>query len=82
MIQTMESLAAAGDWDQAADCAASLRHALLLVPAHLRRESMLAAQRCLQQVRALADDAKSDVTDRLSALRRGRDATRAYTLVD
>ncbi len=82
MALSMESCAAAGDWDRVEEIAISLRHAVMLVPEGVRRESMLTAQRSLEHVHSIAHDAKSDVTDKLSVLRRGRDATRAYTTAD
>jgi uncharacterized protein (DUF2461 family) len=82
MALSMESFAAAGNWERVTEIAVALRHAVMRVPESLRRDSMLVAQRCLKHVQSMAQDAKGEVTDKLSALRRGRDATRAYTLGD
>ncbi len=82
MASSMESFAAAGNWDRVTEIAAAMRHAVMHVPESLRRDSMLLAQRCLRHVQCMAQDARGEVTDKLSALRRGRDATRAYTFAD
>ncbi|MGB5344789.1 MAG: hypothetical protein WBN23_01360 [Woeseia sp.] len=79
MTISMESFAAAGNWERTAEIAASLRQAVMQVPEALRRDTLLTAQRCLKQVHGMAHAAKSEVSDQLSALHRGRDATRAYT---
>lgn len=80
MALSMESFAAAGNWDRVTEIAAALRHAVMHVPESLRRDSLLLAQRCLKHVQSMAQDSRGEVTDKLSALRRGRDATRAYAL--
>lgn len=82
MTTAMEACAAAGEWERATEIAAGLRQAVMRVPGAQRREALLAAQRCLRQVHGLAHAAKGEVSDQLSALRRGRDATRAYTHTD
>ncbi len=78
MLSAMEAFAEREEWDQVEDSAAKLRHALLQVPEHERRDAVLQVRRALERIREQAQQARDDVAGRLSALRRGRDATRAY----
>lgn len=78
MIQSMEASARYGDWERVEEIAAQLRAAVMQVPEHERRETLLAVSRSLERVQSLARDARADVTQKLSAIRRGKDATAAY----
>lgn len=82
MTATMESFAASGDWERVEEIAIRLKHAVMAVPEEQRREALFEAQRGMDQVRALALEAKSEVTGKLSAIRRGEDARRAYSAID
>ena len=79
ILSNMDAFAERGEWDHVEDTAAKLRHALLQVPEQERRDALLQARRTLDRIRERAERARGDVTDRLSALRRGRDAARAYS---
>ena len=48
------------------------------VPEYERRSLLLAVRHSTEKVRAAAEKARDRVTDKLSALRRGRDAAEAY----
>ncbi|MBT8101230.1 MAG: flagellar protein FliT [Gammaproteobacteria bacterium] len=75
----MEADAARGDWESVEAIATRLRSAVMQVPAEERRHAVLALQRSLENVRAQAMEARGEVTQKLSAIRRGKDATRAYS---
>ena len=82
LIESMEHRARDGQWEDIENLAVKLRAAVMLVPAHERREALLAAGRSLEAVRALALEAKDQVTEKLSAIRRGKDAAKAYAATD
>ena len=76
----MEALAAAGDWEQISDIAARLRAAVLNVPEAERRSVLIAAQQCTEKVLADAKLAHQLVGGKISELRRGQVAKKAYEL--
>ena len=78
MAASLEAHAGAGDWERVEEIAVKLRAAVMQVPEHDRRDAILAAQRSMQKVQTLAQDARIDVTGKLAAIRRGKDATAAY----
>ena len=78
ILSDMEAFAERQEWDHVEDTAAKLRHALLQVPEQERRDAVLQVKRALDRIREHAQRARDEVTDRLSAVRRGRDAARAY----
>lgn len=82
MSADMEAHAAAGDWERVEDLAVRIRSAVMAVPESQRREALLAVRRSMEHVQTAAHDARSDVTEKLSAIRRGKDATRAYAGTD
>ena len=45
-------------------------------------KALVEAQQGMDQVRALAEEARGEVTGKLSALKRGQHATEAYTAID
>lgn len=75
---TMEAHAASGDWDKVEELAGRLRNAVMAVPEAERRAALLSAHRTIEQIQGLARSARGDVTEKLSAIRRGKDATKAY----
>jgi len=77
LVARMEASASAGDWSRVEALAVRLRSAVLDLPA-AERESILAAQRSTDYVQAVATAARRDVAERLSSVRRGRVAARAY----
>lgn len=82
MIAAMEAHAARGEWQSVEDIAAKLRNAVTQIPENKRRETLLAARRSIESVTTLAQNARNEVTEKLSAIRRGKDATRAYSATD
>ena len=82
MSATMDVHAANGEWERVEEIASRLKRAVMAVPEDQRRESLVVACRSLENARTLATGAKRDVTDKLSAIRRGKVAARAYTDTD
>ena len=78
MSDSMEAFARHGDWDRVEEIAAKLRAAVMQVPEAERRETILSVSRSIERVQSLAEGARSDVKEKLSAIRRGKDATAAY----
>lgn len=78
MSDSMEAFARHGEWDRVEEIAAKLRSAVMRVPEEQRRETLLLLSRSIELVQSLAEGARDDVKDKLSAIRRGKDATLAY----
>lgn len=78
MTQHLQALAKDGEWDEIENLAVRLRGAVMNVPEDRRREAIHEVQRVTEKVRAEAEIAHRDLADRLSGLRRGQVATRAY----
>ena len=78
MSDSMEAFAQHGEWDRVEEIAAKLRAAVMRVPEDQRRETLLCVGRSIERVQTLAEGARSDVKDKLSAIRRGKDAAAAY----
>jgi len=78
LCENMRTLASTGDWQKVEEFAIKLRTAVLKVPESERRETILAIRRSTDKVQALAMRERSAIAGKLSALHRGRDATRAY----
>lgn len=80
MCARMEELAIAGDWDGVEDIAVRLRAAVMHVPEADRRTVLLVVKRSTDKVEAGAKKARENVTHKLSELRRGQAAKKAYEL--
>ena len=80
LCDRMEALADAGEWDDVEDIAMRLRTAVMHVPEAHRRPVLLAAKRSTEKVEASAKKARETVTGKLSELRRGQAAKKAYEL--
>jgi len=80
LSEQMEALAAAGDWEQVEEIAVRLRGAVLEVPEVDRRPVLLALQRSTEKVVAGARTARQTVTGKISELRLGQVAKKAYEL--
>ena len=78
MAEHIEDLANEGDWAEVESMVVRLRGALLKVPERDRRELLLVVQRSTARVAAQAERAREEVAGRISAIHRGRRATRAY----
>lgn len=82
MLVEMEAHAASGEWEKVEELTLKLKNAILAVPDSEQRETLLAARRSMEQVQSIAQDAKNDVSDKLSSIRRGKDAAKAYAAAD
>lgn len=78
LTASLEACARSGDWGRVEDIAVKLRAAIMQVPEKERREAIVAVQRSMEKVQTLAQGARTDITGKLAAIRRGRDATAAY----
>ena len=78
MAEAMEAMAMQGEWERVEDFAVRLRGAVMQVPEHERRSLLLAVRHITEKVHAAAENAREEVTDKLSSIRRGRDAAKAY----
>ena len=78
MTASMEALARHGEWDRVEEMAVRIRSIVMQVPEADRRETLLAVGQVIERVQSLANDARGDITEKLSAIRRGQDATAAY----
>jgi len=80
MSRRMETLAAAGDWDDVEDIAMRLRSAVLDIPEADRRPVLLALQRSTDKVAEAAATARQTVSGKIKELRLGQVAKKAYEL--
>ncbi len=78
MCARMQTLAAEGDWEGVETTVVRLRAAIGGIPEAERRSVALAAERAIRRVAREAEARHRMLTDRLSALRRGRAAVAAY----
>lgn len=82
LIASMEAHAASGEWERVEQVVTNLRATLLQVPVSERKSTLLAARRSMEKVHAAAQCAHHDVKEKLSAINRGKYATRAYAAAD
>ena len=80
MAEHMETLADAGDWTEVESLAVRLRAAVMRVPETDRAPILMAVQKSTERVSEKARAAREDVTGRISAIRRGQAATKAYDM--
>lgn len=82
MSASMETHAAAGDWERVEEIAARIKTAIVQVPEHERHDVILSVQRSMERVQSLAQESREEVATKLSAIRRGKDAAKAYAGAD
>ncbi len=80
MSEHIEMLAAAGEWDDVEDIMARLRSTIMRVPEAERRSVILEVQASLERVAVAATGARESITGKISELRRGQAAKKAYEL--
>lgn len=80
LSEQMEQLAAAGDWEPIEEILSRLPGIILAVPEAERRPVLLAVQRSTEKVSGGAQQARETVTGKISELRRGQVAKKAYEL--
>ena len=77
-VALMERAAEQGEWERAEKLASQLRRAVIEVPEADRADVAIAVHQVLERVQTIALTARVEVLDKLSEIRRGRDAQRAY----
>jgi 5-methylthioribose kinase len=80
MSERIEALAAAAEWDQIEDITVRLQAAVTKVPEAERRAVLLAVQCSIDNVANAARLARQSVSGKLTELRRGQVAKKAYEL--
>ena len=80
MAEHIETLAAAGEWEEVEDIVVRLKSTVMKVPEAERRAVIVAVQQSLEEVAAAARNARQDVTIKVTELRRGQAAKKAYEL--
>jgi len=78
--ERMHDLASDGEWDEIESLAVELRRAVMTVAESDRRPLLLALQRSTATVTAEAKAAREDIGGKISELRRGQVAKKAYEL--
>lgn len=78
IVGSMASLASRGEWRSVEQLAVRLRHAILDVPEKERRSVLLAVNRHLEELQTVVLTSRAELQGKLSAIHRGRIATRAY----
>jgi len=78
--ERMQELVGDGEWDEIETLAVELRRAVMTVAESERRPLLLALQRNTAAVTAEARTARKDVGGKISELRRGQVAKKAYEL--
>lgn len=79
MAAKIEEHAGAGDWEQVEELVVRIRSIVMQVPENRRRDVLLNVQRHVQHVNDMATKQRGDLADRLTVIRRGRHAAKAYT---
>ena len=74
----MTSMAAGEEWHQVEVLAAKLENVVLRLPVAKRRTALLELRLTIEKLATEAQSARRDVADRLSTLRRGQNAAKAY----
>ncbi len=80
LVEQMETLADAGEWEHIEDVAIRLRGAVMDIPEPERGPVLLAAQRCIKKVAAEAHNARRAITGEMHEIRKGQAAKKAYEL--
>jgi len=79
MIALIERVAEQGEWERAEKLTSQLRLAIVEIPGEQQRaEIAQRAHKVLERVQTVALTSRVEVLEKLSEIRRGRDAQRAY----
>ena len=78
MAEHMETLAAAGAWSELEDLVVRMRSAVMQVSEAERHDVLVAVRQTTERVSLAASNARQEVTGRISAIRRGQIAAKAY----
>ena len=77
-VARMEASVASGDWARVEQLAVRLRHIVIEVPESERQAVIVSVGRCLDRLQTKVLQSRGEVGDKLSDIRRGRVANRAY----
>jgi len=80
LVEQMQTLAEAGEWEHIEDVSIRLRGAVMDIPEPERGPVLLAAQHCIEKVAAEANKARRVITSEMHELRKGQAAKKAYEL--
>ncbi len=78
MVARIEALAMNEEWSRTEHLVERVKVTVLEVPDLERRQILVELGHCLDRVRSLALSSRNEVTEKLSGIRRGQVATRAY----
>ncbi|HNP64367.1 MAG TPA: hypothetical protein PKH39_10580 [Woeseiaceae bacterium] len=78
IVARMESLADSGEWSRIEQLAARLRNVLLEIPIDERQAAIVSIGHCLERLQIKVLVSRGEVAEKLSEIRRGQVATRAY----
>ncbi len=78
IVAAMNAAAEQGEWGRVGEFSEQLRVVIADIPTAERRAAIETAQRAMRQLHDKAASARHEVTDKLSEIRRGRDAAKAY----
>lgn len=77
-VARMEALAASGDWSRVEQLAVRLRHIVMEVPEHERQAVIVSIGHCLDRLQTKVQVSRGEISEKLTDIRRGQVATRAY----
>jgi hypothetical protein len=78
MVARMEALAASGDWSRIEQLVVRLRNTILEIPESERQATITSISHCLERLQIKVLVSRGEVAEKLSDIRRGQVATRAY----
>lgn len=77
-VARMEAFGASGDWNRVDQLSVRLRHIVLEVPEDEREAVIVSISHCLERLHIKVLTARGEVSEKLTDIRRGRVANRAY----
>ena len=78
LVARMEALAESSEWSRVEQLAVRLRNTVLEIPESERQAAIVSIGHCLERLQIKVLVSRGEVTEKLSDIRRGRVATRAY----
>lgn len=78
MVSRIDALAANGEWKRIDSLALRLKSIIPEIPRNERGSVIVTARQCLERVQSKALASRNEITEKLSEIRRGRVATKAY----
>ncbi len=77
-VARMEASVASGDWVRAEQLAVRLRHIVIEVPESERQAVIVSVGHCLDRLQTKVLQSRGEASEKLTDIRRGRVANRAY----